>query len=69
VLTRLPHGLAVSPDVAVEVGRGVFPGEPLSLPPRAFNRMLTAVADARLRGSLIHDALVGATAAHSGLAC
>jgi len=66
VLTRLPHGLAVAPHVAVNVVRRAFPGEPLFLSPRAFDRMLTTVADAQLRGGLVYDALVGATAAQAG---
>jgi len=67
VLTRLPHGLAVAPHVAVGVVRRAFPGEPLFLSPRAFDRMLTTVvADAQLRDGQVHDALVGATAAQAG---
>jgi predicted nucleic acid-binding protein len=66
VLTRLPHGLAVPSQLAVDVVRRAFPGRPFTLPATGHERLITAVARAGLRGGLVYDALVGATAAQAG---
>ncbi len=66
VLTRLPHGLAVSARVAMDVVRRAFPGQPLVLPTREVDPLLRAMADAQLVGGAVYDALIGATARHAG---
>lgn len=66
VLTRLPHGLAVPPATAVAAVRGLVTSAPLVLSVAEHDALVTRLADARIRGGAVYDALVAATAVAAG---
>lgn len=66
VLSRLPHGLAVAPSLAVPVLRKAFPGAPLMPGEDTQVRLLDALARHEIRGKAVYDALIGLTAAAAG---
>jgi predicted nucleic acid-binding protein len=66
VLTRLPHGLAVSSGTAVAVIGEAFPEDPWVLTSGEHRDLLDRVAASRLRGGQVYDALVGAAARRAG---
>lgn len=61
VLTRLPKGLAVPVEAAVESIRGVCP-KARHLDADQYLPILASVGRAGLSGGAIHDAVIGATA-------
>jgi hypothetical protein len=63
VLTRLPHGLALSPTDATGLLLRAFPGPPLTLDGEGHRSLLRQLATAGLRGGAVYDGLVAATAA------
>jgi predicted nucleic acid-binding protein len=66
VLTRLPSPhKAPSPVVADFLARR-FPQAPLTLPARAWSRLVGLASEAGIAGGAIYDALIGATAHHAG---
>ncbi|MBO0771365.1 MAG: PIN domain-containing protein [Actinobacteria bacterium] len=66
VLSRLPHGLAVAPSVAVPVLREAFPEPPLLPGEDVQARLLDALARYEIRGKAVYDALIGLTAGAAG---
>lgn len=66
VLTRLPRGLAVETQLAVRVLRSRFPGAPLTIDGDEHTALLSALADGRIRGGQVYDALVAVTAKRAG---
>jgi predicted nucleic acid-binding protein len=66
VLTRLPHGLSLAPEVAAELLLEAFPGTPLVLAAVAHQGLLRELAGAGVRGGAVYDAVVAATAAAAG---
>lgn len=65
VLTRLPHGLSLPPEVAAAVVLDAFPEPPLTLDGDATRDVLRTLGGAGIRGGAVYDALVGASAAHA----
>lgn len=66
VLSRLPHGLAVAPSLAVPVLREAFPEPPLLPGEDVQARLLDALAKHEIRGKAVYDALISMTAAAAG---
>jgi predicted nucleic acid-binding protein len=66
VLTRLPPPHRVRAELVIQFLTGNFSGAAVTLPGRAYLRVLSDVATAGLTGGAIYDAVVGATAAHAG---
>ena len=66
VLTRLPHGLAVSPDVAVSALLGRFRQPPWVLPAEGHVALTTRMAEMGIGRKRVYDALIGAVAADVG---
>lgn len=62
VLTRLPPEQRVAPGVASEHLRVEYPGERLILPLAATRALIGRLAEARVAGGAVYDALVAATA-------
>jgi len=62
VLTRLPHGLSLTPRDASDLLLDTFPEPPLLLEAREHCALLTTLAAAGIRGGAVYDALVGAIA-------
>lgn len=65
-LTRLPRGLAVATDMAVELLRSRFPDEPLVLDGGDHLELLSSLVRAGRRGGQVYDALIGFTALRAG---
>lgn len=65
VLTRLPHGLSLTPADAADLVLDAFPGRPLTLSGDGHRRLLRALAAAGVRGGSIYDGVVAATAAEA----
>jgi predicted nucleic acid-binding protein len=66
VLTRLPPPQRVPPEVARGYIKKTFGTPPLTLPGEGYEELLDLAASSRIAGGAIYDALVGATARHSG---
>lgn len=66
VLTRLPPPHRAPPQVVADFLRASFPEAPVSLPGTAQLALLSTAASAGIAGGAIYDALVAATARHSG---
>ncbi len=66
VLTRLPEGLRMPPEVAAALLAEHFPGAPLALPAKATMALIADCAARRITGGAVHDALIAATARHAG---
>ncbi len=65
VLTRLPHGLALSTMTAAQLLSSGFPGSPLTLDAAGYARLPGLIAKAGLRGAQVYDALIAVTSAVS----
>jgi predicted nucleic acid-binding protein len=66
VLSRMPEGHRIAPAVVVEALRQLFPARWLTLDGTRTHRALDAAVAADLRGGMLYDALIAATAAHHG---
>jgi predicted nucleic acid-binding protein len=66
VLSRMPSGQRVAPDVVLEWLERRFGDEWLALPAAASRAALRAAVASGIRGGALYDALIGATAAHHG---
>lgn len=66
VLTRLPPPHRFPVEVVAELLAAQFPEAPLTLPGRRQSSLIQLMAAKGLAGGAIYDALVGATAVHSG---
>lgn len=67
VLSRMPEGHRIAPEVVVEALRQGFAARWLVLDATRTRRALEAAVAAGLRGGALYDALIAATAAHHGL--
>jgi predicted nucleic acid-binding protein len=63
VMTRLPDGLAVTPQAARKALNSNFPDQPLTLKPSDYLQLTSLIAGASLVGGQVYDALVGYSAA------
>lgn len=66
VLTRLPAPHRAGAGIVAEFLAERFPQPPLVLPGDAHAALIAAVAEARLTGGSVYDALTAATAKHAG---
>lgn len=66
VLTRLPHGASIAPEVAFEALKAL-PWETVALPPSLHLDAVASAVGAGRSGGAVYDALIGVTAAHHGL--
>lgn len=66
VLTRLPHGLALTPMDAAAALLGAFPEPALILDATGHRELIERAGAAEVRGGQVHDALIGATATAAG---
>lgn len=67
VLSRMPEGHRIAPEVVVEALRQAFPARWLVLDATRTRRALDTAVAAGLRGGALYDALIAATAAHHSL--
>jgi predicted nucleic acid-binding protein len=67
VLTRLPAPMRADADAVLAFLERQFPAPLIALDGRAYSRLLSLAADARVVGGGIYDALVAAVAAAEGL--
>lgn len=66
VLTRLPEPQRAEPTLVAEYLRKDYSGRRLSLPDAARGGLIDRLADLKIAGGAVYDALVGVTAAHHG---
>jgi predicted nucleic acid-binding protein len=65
VLTRLPPPHRAPPGIVAAFLAERFPEAPLTLPPRAYPRLIAQAAKAEVTGGSLYDALVAATVARA----
>jgi predicted nucleic acid-binding protein len=63
-LTRLPDPFRVSGDIASEYMEAGFTAKRLTLPDEEHDRIVGKLAERRVSGGAVYDALVALTAAH-----
>ncbi len=63
VLTRLPHGLRVSPSLVVEFLADTFPEPSLVIPATVARHIPARLSDIGIEGGAVWDALIAITAA------
>lgn len=66
MLTRLPSGRRVRPDLAWKAIASAFPDEPLVLPGKELVVLLNRLSGAAMTGGATYDAMIATTAKHFG---